>query len=140
SNIASNVICEVEDKKKRESAVWEQLKMKFKPEFLNRLDDVVVFNPLGLEESKQIVSIMTEELKEKLKDQEIYLEFTDKAKEVVANIGFDPVFGARPLRRALNRTVEDILAELILKDEVEKGNRVLFDEENGELKATVKNI
>lgn len=137
SNIASNVISEIADKEEREKAVWEQLKIQFKPEFLNRLDDVVVFNPLGLEESKQIVSLMTNELIEKLANQEIYLEFSDEAKEVVANIGFDPVFGARPLRRALNRTVEDILAEKILKDEVKKGDRVLFEAKEGELKASV---
>ncbi len=138
SNIGSAEISNIADKSEREKAVWDRLKQNFKPEFLNRLDDVVVFNPLGVDESKQIVSIMIEELKERLKDNEIFLEFTDEAKEAVAKIGFDPVFGARPLRRALNRTVEDILAEMILKDEIQKGDTVLFGADNGELKASIK--
>ena len=133
SNIGSARIMEITDKKAREEAVWMELKQQFRPEFLNRLDDVVVFNPLGFEQIVGIVDNLLTGIRAKLAEREITIELTDAAKAYVAKVGFDPVFGARPLKRALYSTVEDTLAELILKDEVAPGSKVLFDVQNDEL-------
>jgi len=127
SNIASDIIMEIKDPNARKEAVWAELKRRMKPEFLNRLDEVVVFNPLGKEQIKQIVDILLRKVKSRLQEREIELNLTEKAKEVIAEVGFDPVFGARPLKRALAEIVEDKLAELILEGKVKEGDKVEFD-------------
>ncbi|MGE4295548.1 MAG: ATP-dependent Clp protease ATP-binding subunit [Campylobacterales bacterium] len=138
SNIGSARIMEHKDKSEREKAVWEELRHHFRPEFLNRLDDVIIFNPLGFDQIRGIVENLIGELQNRLKAQEIAITFTDEAKKLVAEAGFDPVFGARPLRRALHRVVEDKLSELILLGEAKAGSTVNFDAQNGEITATVK--
>ncbi len=137
SNIASDRIMELTDKKAREEAVWAQLKQQFRPEFLNRLDDVVIFNPLGREAIGGIVENLIVELQKRLEPQEITITFTDAAKAHIADAGFDPLFGARPLRRALHRVVEDRLSELILRGEAGAGSVVAFDAKESEIIATV---
>ncbi len=127
SNIASDKIMEFRDPEDREKAVKDELKRYFKPEFLNRLDDIVIFNPLGEQEIVKIVDIMFEGIKNKLKERDIKIELTESAKKIVAKAGFDPVYGARPLKRALYELVEDRLAELILEDKVKDGDSVVFD-------------
>ncbi len=129
SNIASDKIMEFKDPEDREKAVKDELKRYFKPEFLNRLDDIVIFNPLGLEQITRIVDILFGQIKTKVKERGIDIELSEAAKRVVAQEGFDPVYGARPLKRALYEEVEDRLAELILSDRVKEGDRVLFDAE-----------
>jgi len=129
SNIASDKIIEFRDPEDRERAVKDELKRYFKPEFLNRLDDIVIFNPLGEQEIVKIVDIMFEGIKNKLKERDIKIELSQSAKRVVAKAGFDPVYGARPLKRALYELVEDRLAELILADKVQDGDSVTFDAE-----------
>lgn len=129
SNIASDKILEIQDKEQKQNAVKEALKMYFKPEFLNRLDDVVIFNPLGLEQITQIVDIMFNSLAKKAKEKGIDISLTDEAKEHIAKVGFDNVYGARPLKRALYEQVEDKLADLILRDEVSEGGNVEFSVE-----------
>lgn len=126
SNIASDKILELQDKEQKQNAVKEALRMYFKPEFLNRLDDVVIFNPLGMEQITQIVDIMFQSLAKKAKEKGIEISLSDEAKEHIAKIGFDSVYGARPLKRALYEQVEDKLADLILRDEVSEGGSVLF--------------
>lgn len=126
SNIASDKILELQDKEQKQNAVKEALKMYFKPEFLNRLDDVVIFNPLGLEQITQIVDIMFSSLAKKAKEKGIDISLSNEAKEHIAKVGFDSVYGARPLKRALYEQVEDKLADLILRDEVGEGGSVLF--------------
>lgn len=134
SNIASAYIMQESDNKKREELVFGELKRHFKPEFLNRLDDIVIFNPLGIDEIVSIVSIMFEEIKRKVKERGIELELSQSAKKAIADAGFDPVYGARPLKRALYDIVEDKLAELILEDKISQGSRVVFDtDENGNI-------
>jgi len=133
SNIASDKIMEYKDKEQREKAVNTELKRHFKPEFLNRLDDVVIFNPLGLEAITKIVDILFETIKKKLSQRDIDIELTPKAKEYIAQAGFDPVYGARPLKRALYNEVEDRLAELILEDKVSEGSKLTFDVSEGEI-------
>lgn len=126
SNIASDKILELQDKEQKQNAVKEALKMYFKPEFLNRLDDVVIFNPLGMEQITQIVDIMFQSLAKKAKEKGIEISLSNEAKEHIAKVGFDSVYGARPLKRALYEQVEDKLADLILRDEISEGGSVLF--------------
>ncbi|MEO1923387.1 ATP-dependent Clp protease ATP-binding subunit [Caminibacter sp.] len=127
SNIASDIIMEIKDPEARKEAVWAELKRRMKPEFLNRLDEVVVFNPLGKEQVKQIVDILLRKIKARLAERDIELILTDRAKDFIAEVGFDPIFGARPLKRALADVVEDKLAELILEGKVKEGDKVEFD-------------
>ncbi len=138
SNIASDKIMELKDPQDREVAVKAELKNYFKPEFINRLDDLIIFNPLGKEEIKKIVDILLKGVKEKLKEKDIEIEVTDAAKELIAEAGFDPVYGARPLKRAVQELIEDTLAEKILEGAVKEGDKVIFDAENGEIKVRVE--
>ncbi len=133
SNIASDKIMEFKDPEDREKAVKDELKRYFKPEFLNRLDDIVIFNPLGEKEIEKIVDILFKKIQEKLKEQDIKVELTESAKKLIARAGFDPVYGARPLKRALYELVEDRLAELILEEKVKEGDSVKFDAEGDEI-------
>ncbi|RUM49637.1 MAG: ATP-dependent Clp protease ATP-binding subunit [Hydrogenothermus sp.] len=114
--------------------VLEEVKNYFRPEFLNRLDEILVFKPLFKKELLQIVELMLKNLNARLHERGIMIEATEKAKELIAKLGYDPVYGARPLRRAIQKYVETPLADLILKGEVKPGDIVVIDEENGELK------
>ena len=129
SNIASDKIMAMQGDPNLEDTVLGELRTRFKPEFLNRLDDVVVFNPLGEAQITAIVDLFFAEIASKVAEREIALELTDPAKRIIAQAGFDPVYGARPLKRALYEIVEDRLADLILGGEVEAGSRVVFDGE-----------
>ncbi len=131
SNIASDKIMTITDKAQRESAVNNELKNYFKPEFLNRLDDIVIFNPLGIEAITGIVDILFDGIAKKLQSKEIEISLTPAAEAFIAEAGFDPVYGARPLKRALYEIVEDRLAELILEDKIGAGNKVEFDAKDG---------
>jgi ATP-dependent Clp protease ATP-binding subunit ClpB len=127
SNIASDIIMEIKDAQARKEAVWAELKRRMKPEFLNRLDDVIVFNPLGKEQVKQIVEILLRKITTRLANRDIELILSESAKDFIAEVGFDPVFGARPLKRAMAEVIEDTLAELILEGKVKDGDKVEFD-------------
>lgn len=138
SNIASAKIMEFVDPKDREKAVMDELKLHFKPEFLNRLDDIVIFNPLGIEQIKEIVDIMLNDLRARLKERDIGISLSDNAKALIAEAGFDPVYGARPLKRAIYDLVEDKIAEMILEDKIKDSDSILVDEENKEIVIKVK--
>ena len=138
SNIASDKILELQDKEQKQNAVKEALKMYFKPEFLNRLDDVVIFNPLGMEQITQIVDIMFQSLAKKAKEKGIEISLSNEAKEHIAKVGFDSVYGARPLKRVLYEQVEDKLADLILRDEISEGGSVLFTLNGDSINAQVE--
>lgn len=138
SNIASDKIMQFSDRNEREVAVNDELKRHFKPEFLNRLDDIVIFNPLDLEAITSIVDIMFATIEKKLAARDISISLTPAAKAYIAEAGFDPVYGARPLKRALYDEVEDRLAELILEDKVVEGSSVVFDVVNGEMVVNVE--
>ncbi|MEU8221566.1 ATP-dependent Clp protease ATP-binding subunit [Kribbella sp. NPDC048915] len=112
---------------KMKAKVTEELKQHFRPEFLNRVDEIVVFHQHGMEEIVKIVDLMVGQIEERLKDKDMGIELTPAAKELVAKRGFDPVLGARPLRRALQRDVEDVLAEKILFGELRPGQIVVVD-------------
>jgi ATP-dependent Clp protease ATP-binding subunit ClpB len=133
SNIASDKIMQFEQRDERDKAVNDELKKYFKPEFLNRLDDIVIFNPLNLEAITSIVDIMFQDIEKKLAQRDISISLSNEAKSYIAEAGFDPVYGARPLKRALYDEVEDRLAELILEDRVVEGSSVHFNVNNGEI-------
>ncbi len=133
SNIGSRKIIEIEDKEQRKEEVLAELKGYFRPEFLNRLDDIVIFEQLGLDAIVNIVDIMFNSIAKKVATKDIKLSMTTEAKKYIAEAGFDPVYGARPLKRALYEIVEDKLADLILEEKVEEGNSVQFDFKNGEI-------
>jgi ATP-dependent Clp protease ATP-binding subunit ClpC len=109
--------------------VQDELKQHFRPEFLNRVDDIVVFHQLLEPEIIQIVDLMVAKLDERLKDKDMAVEVTPAAKALLAKRGFDPVLGARPLRRAIQRDVEDALSEKILYSELRPGQIVVVDVE-----------
>src|SRR6478609_10126505 len=109
--------------------VSEELKQHFRPEFLNRVDEIVVFPPLSKEQIISMVDNMTASVELRLKDRDMSLELTQAAKDLLADRGFDPVLGARPLRRTVQREIEDVLAEKMLFGEVGPGQIVLVDVE-----------
>jgi ATP-dependent Clp protease ATP-binding subunit ClpC len=109
--------------------VGEELKQHFRPEFLNRVDDIVVFHQLGEEEIIQIVDLMAAKVDERLKDRDMGLELRPAAKSLLAKRGYDPLLGARPLRRTIQREIEDTLSEKILFGELRSGHIVVVDVE-----------
>jgi len=127
----------VEDDVKREytemkDKVMEELKKAFRPEFLNRIDEITVFHSLQKEHIQQIVKLMAETLTKRLGEQGIDFTLTESALEKIAEVGYDPEYGARPLRRALQREVEDRLSEAMLSGDITKGSKVALDVQDGE--------
>ncbi|MDU5541257.1 AAA family ATPase [Varibaculum cambriense] len=112
--------------------VQEELKQQFRPEFLNRVDEVIVFPQLGMEEIREIVDLMITKLQERTQEQDMTLKLTDAAREELATRGFDPVLGARPLRRTIQRDIEDALSEKILFGDIEPGQEIVVDVREGE--------
>ncbi|QNK85661.1 AAA family ATPase [Aliarcobacter cryaerophilus] len=137
SNIGSARIIEINDKEQRRKAVLDELKSHFRPEFLNRLDDIVIFEQLGIDAISNIVDILFNNIKKKVEEKGIKISLTNEAKEYIAKVGFDPVYGARPLKRAIYEIVEDKLAELILEDSIGDGSSVEFDIKNDEIVVNV---
>lgn len=130
SNIGSNFIMDLQGNE-RDGAIKNELKNYFKPEFLNRLDDIIIFNPLNEDKLIDIVGIMFKSLEKTLENRGIKSSITQEAKKLIAKAGYDRDYGARPLRRALYDLVEDEIAEQILKDEIKSGNEIIIDA-NGE--------
>lgn len=118
--------------KDMKSTMLEELKKAFRPEFLNRIDEMIVFHSLEKEHLKEIVSLMANSLTKRLKEQDIELQLTDSALEKIAEEGYDPQYGARPLRRALQKHVEDRLSEELLKGTLDKSQTVVLDYVNEE--------
>ncbi|MGJ0322481.1 ATP-dependent Clp protease ATP-binding subunit [Aliarcobacter cryaerophilus] len=137
SNIGSARIIEISDKEQRRKAVLDELKSHFRPEFLNRLDDIVIFEQLGIDAISNIVDILFNNIKKKVEEKGIKISLTNEAKDYIAKVGFDPVYGARPLKRAIYEIVEDRLAELILEDSIGDGSSVEFDIKNDEIVVNV---
>ena len=115
------------------NSVFGELRRQFRPEFLNRLDEIICFKPLTKTELNGIIDILTQSLKKRLADKTLGLEITDAAKQLIIEHGFDPVFGARPLKRYLQASVETLIAKTILSGEMEAGHVITIDVENGEL-------
>ncbi|EJU22004.1 ATP-dependent chaperone protein ClpB [Peptoanaerobacter stomatis] len=132
SNIGSQILLDsvkesgkVTDKAKTE--VEDMLKYSFKPEFLNRIDDIIMFNPLEKSQILQIVDLCLKDIQKRLEDREIVLNITDKAKELIANEAYTPELGARPVKRYLQRNVETLLGKEIIKGTVTEGSKVTID-------------
>ncbi|GAA0434131.1 ATP-dependent protease ATP-binding subunit ClpC [Lentibacillus halophilus] len=115
---------EEQDHKNMKSKVTEELKKAFRPEFLNRIDETIVFHSLERKHMKYIVQLMVKQLQTRLTEQGIEFTLTDKAVDKIANEGFDPEYGARPLRRSIQKNVEDMLSEELLKETISKGEKV----------------
>ncbi|MGB0089436.1 MAG: ATP-dependent Clp protease ATP-binding subunit ClpC, partial [Planifilum fulgidum] len=113
--------------------VLQELKRTFRPEFLNRIDDVIVFHPLEEVHLQQIVSLMAEELRKRLKEQDIDFILTEEAKKHLAKEGYDPTYGARPLRRVIQKHIEDRLSEALLSGTIKRGDTVRIDVKDGKL-------
>ena len=118
---------------KMKDRVMEELKKSFRPEFLNRIDEVIVFHSLTQEDVKQIVDLMMKRVTEQLKAKDLEIELTDAAKTLLAEQGYDPALGARPLRRTIQRLVEDPLSEKLLWKEFRAGQTIIVDARDGEM-------
>ncbi|MEU0696952.1 ATP-dependent chaperone ClpB [Streptomyces niveus] len=116
--------------------VTAELRGHFRPEFLNRVDDIVLFKPLGLDQIERIVELQFNELRERLGERRIGVDLTPQARELIAHQGFDPVYGARPLRRYISHEVETLIGRALLRGDVEDGETILVDAQNGELVVT----
>ncbi len=129
SNVGSQFLRDLvgKDMEDIRSLVMEALKGQFRPEFLNRLDEIIIFNPLGMKEIKQIVEIQIGYLRERLADRKLDIELTDRAKEVIAEEGFDPNYGARPLKRVIQREIQDRLARKLLEGMFTEGDLIQVD-------------
>ena len=119
--------------------VRETLKKTFRPEFLNRLDETVVFHSLNKEEIHQIVKLMAKNIIDRIKEQNINLKITPAAIDIVAETGFDAEYGARPIRRVLQDKIEDLLSEELLAGNIETGATVTIGAKKGEITIKVKN-
>jgi ATP-dependent Clp protease ATP-binding subunit ClpC len=129
-----------EEYQKMKDKVLDQLKKTFRPEFLNRIDAVVVFRALTKEQIREIVELMLSRVQERLDEHEITLEATDEAKELLAKQGYDPHFGARPLRRVIQTVIEDPLSEAILAGQYSAGDTVVLLAEDDEIKLGTKEL
>jgi ATP-dependent Clp protease ATP-binding subunit ClpB len=128
SNLGSQFLADQTlNQETKRNAVMGVVRNAFKPEFLNRLDEIVVFDALGTEELAKIVEINLGRLNKRLADRRITVEVTQAAKDWLAMTGFDPVYGARPLRRLIQTSIEDRLARKVLSGEVHEGDTVVFD-------------
>jgi ATP-dependent Clp protease ATP-binding subunit ClpB len=148
SNIGSHRILEYrgaydgEAYEHMKGAVLEEMRHHFRPEFLNRVDEIIVFHALSEEHLKQIVNIQLERLRERLAERHISIELTDEARTHVVRTGYDPLYGARPLKRAIQKEIETPLARLILQGEVRDGQTIMIecDSARGELKFTPRAV
>jgi len=129
---------DTQDYKEMKDRVLDELKRTFRPEFLNRIDEIIVFHSLNKEHIRAIVSLMVNEVNERLTEKGITIEVTDAAKDLLAKEGFDPMFGARPLRRVIQRRIEDRLSEELLKGNISQGDAVVVDVKDDDLTFTKK--
>ncbi|EDO6816234.1 TPA: AAA family ATPase [Campylobacter coli] len=132
SNIASSAIMNLSGKE-QEDAVKNELKNFFKPEFLNRLDDIITFNPLGKDEAYEIVKLLFKDLQKSLENKGIKASLSENAALLIAKDGFDPDFGARPLRRTIYDLIEDKLSDMILADKLNENDEIVIDAKNDEI-------
>lgn len=134
SNLASDIIRDLSGLKgEQEKEVNRVLAQHFRPEFINRLDDIIIFQSLTQEQIAEVVKLQLHEVDERLKDKQISLTVTPTAAEYLAAAGFDPVFGARPLKRVIQSTILDELAEMIIAGEIGKNDKVMVDLKDGEI-------
>jgi ATP-dependent Clp protease ATP-binding subunit ClpB len=133
SNVGSQYITREKSDEEIRTAVMGELRAAVRPEFLNRLDETVVFHQLGREQLRDIVDIQLRRFEKRLRGRDIGLEVSDEAKDVLGNLGYDPTYGARPLKRVIQKHLENRLAEAILAGEYHAGDTVVVGVSNGEL-------
>ena len=140
SNIGSSYLLEggenISDATK--DLVMNEMKHRFKPEFLNRVDDIIMFKPLDKEGIKKIIDIFMQSLRKRLIEKDIEIEVSDKAKEIMAKEGYDPVYGARPLKRYIGNTLETIIAKKMIAGDVYSGCTVVIDGDNENINVSIK--
>jgi len=140
SNLGSQYLAQMTDEQKVEDVepqVMDVVRGHFRPEFLNRLDEIILFHRLAQEHMAPIVEIQVARVQKLLKDRKIAIDLTEGAKKWLGRVGYDPVYGARPLKRAVQRYLQDPLADKILRGEVPDGATVAVDEGDGALEMTV---
>jgi ATP-dependent Clp protease ATP-binding subunit ClpC len=137
-NVGFNVVDLTKDHQAMQKRILEELKKAFRPEFLNRVDETVVFRSLGEDEIHEIVKIMSKAIIKRLNNQDIQLKITPSAIDVIGKAGFDPEYGARPIRRALQKEVEDRLSEALLSGQIHLGDRVTIGASKGSITLNVK--
>jgi len=137
SNIGSGYLLENQDSSNIDSDIRDrvmgEMKRRFKPEFLNRLDDIILFKPLSIGEIKYIIDIFLEDIRKRLRDRNISINVTEIAKELMAREGYDPVYGARPLKRYIENTLETVIAKKIIKGDIYEGCTIGVDARNDEI-------
>jgi len=133
SNLGSEIILKEKDRKKINTTIWELLHKNFKPEFLNRLDSVVIYNALTPKNLMKIAEIQLQDLKQRLTENDIQLEISEDVIMYFAEIGFDPIFGARPLRRSIEEKLVDEIALKIIDGEIKPGDKLKPMIVNGDL-------
>jgi ATP-dependent Clp protease ATP-binding subunit ClpB len=142
SNIGSQWIVDLgeRDYEEMRRRVMDAVKGHFKPEFINRIDELVIFHGLGIEQIKAIVGIQMKKLQDRLLERKIQLHLSDKAKEWIAKEGFDPAYGARPLKRAIQKYLEDPMAEVLIKSNLQEGDHIIvgFNSAKSEIKIKIQ--
>ncbi|MDU1538223.1 MAG: ATP-dependent chaperone ClpB [Paeniclostridium sordellii] len=140
SNIGSSYLLEAGENINDEAKelVMNEMKIRFKPEFLNRVDDIIMFKPLDKEGIKQIIDIFMKSLKNRLHDKDIKIEVTDSAKDIMVKEGYDPIYGARPLKRYISNVLETMIAKKLIAGDIYNGCTIIVDEENDNIKISVK--
>ena len=140
SNIGSSYLLEASEDINDEARdlVMNEMKRRFKPEFLNRVDDIIMFKPLDREGIKQIIDIFMKSLKNRLEEKDIVVEITDSAKEIIVKEGYDPIYGARPLKRYISNTLETMIAKKLIAGEIYNGCTIVIDGENDNIDIYVK--
>ena len=143
SNIGANYLLEgiQEDGTIQEASqemVMNELRAHFRPEFLNRLDEIIMFKPLTKDKIHAIIDLLIQDVNRRLTEKELSIELTQAAKDLIVEGGYEPMYGARPLKRYLQKHVETLAAKLILEGNVGRGDRILLDDKDGTLVANVK--
>lgn len=137
-SVGFNAVDQSKDQRAMEKRILEELKKAYRPEFLNRIDETVVFNSLDASEIHEIVKIMSRQIVARMAEQSIQLKITPSAIDVIGKAGFDPEYGARPIRRALQREIEDKLSEALISGQVQLGDAVTIGASKGNITLTVK--
>ena len=138
SNIGSTYLLEAIDTKgliddSVENSVMDEMKRHFRPEFLNRIDDIVFFKPLGKQEIKQIIDLQFIQIANRLRERDIKLQLSDTAKELIIENAFDPVYGARPIKRYMQKSIETFIGRALISEEIVPGDKVLIDRKSNSL-------
>ncbi|MDH7476060.1 MAG: AAA family ATPase [Microgenomates group bacterium] len=140
SNLGSEIFQENIPQKEKENKINDIIRKFFKPELINRLDGIMIYNPLNEEMMKQIINIQLKNVEEKLKKQTLDIEFSKKVKDYLLKVGFDPIYGARPLKRLINELIVDEIALQIIEGKIEPGDKIIVDYKQKKFSLTVKKL